>query len=333
MNPPQASVLVPCYNGASTVARLLEALAAQDTARPFEVIVVDDGSTDRTPSVLAEWAEAHPDFPLQVLRQDNAGPAAARNRAAREARGRWLLFTDADCAPRPDWIETTVSCLEANPDAGAVGGSYDIANAHSPLARLIHAEILWRHSRMGPRIRFAGSYNLGIDRELFLSLGGFSTRYRTASGEDNDLSYRILKAGRAIAFCPASRVAHHHTERLGQYLKEQYRHGKWRALLYRRHPDMMRGDDYTGLKDVAEVPLALAAAASGLAAPGAPALLPVFLLTAATLGALELLGALEVARRRPGVAPLPLAGMTFLRAFARGGGLLAGLVAARGRAR
>jgi hypothetical protein len=81
--------------------------------------------------------------------------------------------------------------------------------------------------------------------------------YRRASGEDNDLSYRIIKKGWRIAFRPQAKVAHYHPERLWQYLMQQYRHGFWRAKLYKAHPDMTGGDDYTRLRDRIEPILVL----------------------------------------------------------------------------
>jgi GT2 family glycosyltransferase len=330
---PDVTVCVPAYNAARTLPRLLDALAAQETGRPFEVVVVDDGSTDATPELLAHRAEAQPSPALKVARQANAGPAAARNRAAREGNGAVLLFTDSDCVPRPDWIERSTACLEAHPEAVAVGGSYDIANPGSGLARLIHAEIKWRHAGLGTYVRFAGSYNLAIRRKAFDALGGFSTRYRNASAEDNDLSYRLLGRGR-IVFCPESLVAHHHTEHLGKYLREQYRHGRWRAVLYREHPAMARGDDYTRWKDVAEVPLALATGAALVAGLVSGPLFAAGLVGFGGLLALQLRQGAQITRAQAGAGALAFAGVATLRAFARGLGFATGVVDRRtGRGR
>ena len=81
--------------------------------------------------------------------------------------------------------------------------------------------------------------------------------YRRASGEDNDLSYRIIKQGWRISFRPQAKVAHYHPEKLWQYLVQQYRHGFWRAKMYKDHPDMIGGDDYTRLRDRVEPILVL----------------------------------------------------------------------------
>ena len=101
--PPELSisVIVPVYNGGDTLAACLQALQNQ-TRLPDEIIVVDDGSTD-------DSAEIADRFGLKVLRQRNAGPAAARNLGAQRAQGQLLLFTDADCCPASDWVERMVA--------------------------------------------------------------------------------------------------------------------------------------------------------------------------------------------------------------------------------
>jgi cellulose synthase/poly-beta-1,6-N-acetylglucosamine synthase-like glycosyltransferase len=108
-------------------------------------------------------------------------------------------------------------------------------------------------------VRFLGSFNVGFPRKVLEEVGGFHEEYRHASGEDNDLSYRIRKRGYRLLFEPRARVAHMHPERLGSYLREQARHGYWRMKLYRDHPERMGGDDYSGPADFVEPPAALAA--------------------------------------------------------------------------
>ncbi len=246
------SVIIPAYNASATIARALEALAKQDCRQPFEVIVVDDGSTDDTAAVVKR-------FPSVIyVRQDNAGPAAARNHGARMAKGQHLCFTDSDCVPHTDWITLLLRGFSV-PDIGVVCGSYGIANSQSRLARGIHAEIMFRHAHLLPDFPKAfGSYNFCVRKEVFDRVGGFQTGYRQASGEDNDLSYKILKAGHRIYFQRQALVDHHHTTQLGKYLKEQFRHGFWRVKMYAEHPDMAKGDDYTFWKDMIEVPWAAA---------------------------------------------------------------------------
>ena len=108
-----ASVIIPAYNAAASIGACLEALAHQTLAAgDFEVIVVDDGSTDTTPRVAEQ-------FGVRVVRGTHGGPAAARNLGASLATGQFLLFTDADCVPEPDWAEQMLRPLLTT---DAVGG-------------------------------------------------------------------------------------------------------------------------------------------------------------------------------------------------------------------
>ncbi len=266
------SIIIPAYNSARTLPACLEACRAQDYP-DIEIIVVDDGSTDDT----AVIAEATPG--VQVLSQKNQGPAVARNHGARVARGEILAYTDSDCVPRPDWIRHLVAAFETG--VVAVGGTYDIINAHARLARVVQAEIAARHARFGQEVDFLGSFNVAYRKEAFDAVGGFEESYRWASGEDNDLAYKLQHAQGRILFTADAIVGHHHPERLVGYLRTQARHGCWRVKLYRDHPQRAGGgDQYAGWPDLLAPPLSLVLAAgapiavaswlSSLGSPGVP---------------------------------------------------------------
>ena len=248
MSLPSVSVIIPAYNAAAFIGDALAALEAQMYQGPLQIIVVDDGSTDTTKNVVEKYSR------VKYFFQSNAGPASARNFGAREASGEILLFTDSDCRPERAWIEKMANSFSV-PDISVVAGSYGIANPGSLLARIIHNEIRYRHQALMPEFpRAFGSYNFAIRRAIFEAVGGFNTDYRTASGEDNDLSYKVLKSGGRIRFLRDALVDHYHQTDLGKYLKEQFRHGIWRVRMYIDHPGMAGGDDYTFWKDIVEVP-------------------------------------------------------------------------------
>ena len=314
------SVVIPAHNSRHTIGQAVRQSFAQARGSlDLEVIVVDDGSTDDTAQV-AESAGA------TVIRQQNAGPASARNTGWQSASGKIICFTDADCSPCKDWV---VHVLEGFTDwqVGASAGSYEIANGNSWLARWVHQEIIERHNRMPSFIRAFGSYNVAIPKYVLQETGGFDPSYRRASGEDNDLSYRILKKGWLIAFRPQAKVAHHHPERLWRYLKEQYRHGFWRAKLYRSHRDMLTGDDYTRMRDTLEPILVL-----GMMGIAIPVMLGITVLAVPLLGVLvaylclQLTWPLRWWVRDGRVEALPYASVTFLRGFARTIGLGVGML-------
>jgi glycosyltransferase involved in cell wall biosynthesis len=246
------SIIIPAYNAEDTIADAIEAVRSQDFLGVIELVVVDDGSTDRTAGIVRGYPG------VVYVHQKNAGPASARNHGARIAEGVILFFTDSDCCPERAWVSKMMKGFERE-GVSAVAGSYGIANTASPLARVIHAEIVFRHRALMPEFPKAfGSYNVAIRRDAFEAEGGFNTQYRTASGEDNDLSYKIIARGGRIFFCRDACVDHYHQEALPCYLKEQFRHGVWRLKMYADHPGMMAGDGYTFWKDMMEVPLAAA---------------------------------------------------------------------------
>ena len=249
MSEPTISVIVPAYNCEKTIRKTLEAIVNQDFPSQFEIIVVDDGSTDQTARIIQSFSN------VKYIHHQNRGPAAARNLGVKYASGAYFFFTDSDCIPQEDWLKKMLPHFHDN--VAAVAGSYGIANPKSSLASCIQREIIFRHARMPRNPSYFGSFNFGIRREVFKEVGGFDTSYRNASGEDNDLSYQLIARGYKIYFAKDVRVDHFHTERIRKYLDEQCRHGFWRAKMYLRHPQMSRGDDYTFWKDIIEVPLIL----------------------------------------------------------------------------
>lgn len=251
-----AAVVIPAYNAAATLGLCLSAVQAQSVP-PREIFVVDDGSTDDTAALARR-------FGVSYIRMHRQGPAAARNAGAKRADTEIVAFTDADCIPERDWLAKLAAAF-AHTDAAAVGGSYAIANSRSLLARLVHAEIVERHRTMREDADFLGSFNVAYRRESFLAAGGFNEAYGNASGEDNDLAYRLHDAGARLLFRRDIRVAHHHPERLWPYLRTQARHGYWRVKLHLDHRGRSGGDQYAGLVDLLAPPAALGLAASAIA--------------------------------------------------------------------
>ncbi|MBI4698240.1 MAG: glycosyltransferase [Nitrospirae bacterium] len=312
----KVSVIIPAYNRAGFFPRLAEALLNQD--HPAEIIIVDDGSTDNTSQIIKQ-------YPFQYIYQDNSGPAKARNTGWQKACGEVICFTDSDCIPHKDWIKRLLEGFTSD-DIGAVAGSYDIANPESLLSQCVHEEIRLRHSAFMNKdnIKAFGSYNVAIRRDVLERVRGFNEAYTAASGEDNDLSYRILREGLKIKFKEDALVAHHHPEVLFKYLREQYRHGLWRMKMYKDFPDMAKGDDYTLFKDAIEVPAALMGLCMTVFAWLKPGSIALILLTAFN-AVLQMPAAIGLIRIKKNIKFLYLAPITFLRSYARALGAVRGI--------
>jgi glycosyltransferase involved in cell wall biosynthesis len=242
------SIVIPAFNAESTLAECLSACLAQSYP-DVEVIVVDDGSVDGS-------AEVAQGFDVTYVHQENAGPAAARNRGVGVASGEIVALTDSDCIAEPTWIEELVKGFDGD-DVVAVGGTYGIANSSSPLACMIHEEMMIRHEQFGDTVDFLGSFNVAYRRDNYLEVGGFDESFSAASGEDNDLAYRLHDAGGVMRFVPGAVVNHYHPTKLLPYLLTQMGHGFWRMKLYVKHPGRSGGDNYAGKLDFLAIPLSL----------------------------------------------------------------------------
>ena len=226
---PAYSIVVPTHNRARALGRVLESLLAQSVARAFEIIVVDNRSSDSTRSVVEEFARNRPGN-VRYVREERPGAAAARNAGIDAARGAIVAFVDDDEVVWPDWLAGLDDVYQQCPDAWCVGGRM--------LLELPKAQPRWFHRTstlttaylsgldMGPRIvklcypqaLFCG--NLSVRREVLASVGGFSLSLgpvgtdhrkglaRNLLGEEIDLCLRIHRKGGTIYYTGQATVVH-----------------------------------------------------------------------------------------------------------------------------
>ncbi len=271
--PPLASIVVATHNRAERLARLLDALAAQAVGIPFEVIVVDDASTDRTPELLDEAATTVP-LDLHVLRLDvNSGPATARNLGWRKARADLICFTDDDCVPQPQWLAALV---DAGHQADIVQGQTipapDQSQHRGPFS----------HTMTVPNEDgLYSTCNIAYQRSTLEAVGGFDEAFTMAYGEDTDLAWRAIGGGAATTFVPGAVVEHDvRRSSFGAHLRGlRRREGLVHAV--HKHPGLRASLPYKGFVHPPHLRVAVLVVALVLTLlrPGRP------LLWAAALGA------------------------------------------------
>ena len=236
VNHPSVSVIVPNNNSGSLLKRCLQSLQQQVTDERFEVIVVDDGSTD-------ESAQSASRFPgVTLVRQEHMGASAARNHGLQAARGRLILFLDSDCSAQSNWIATIAEPLIRQRAVVTVGRF--ISSQEKTIARLVQFELEERFMRMERHgeVDFLNSATCGFSREI---IERFPFDPTFTKLEDVELSFRLARTGITIRYVSTAIVDHHHPDRLWNYLARKYRYGKWAPALYRRFPANSLRDDST----------------------------------------------------------------------------------------
>lgn len=265
MNQPRYSVIVPAYNAERTIGACVTALRAQQFDQPYEIIVIDDGSTDETAAV-AQAAGA------TVITTPNGRPAAARNVGIRATSGEIICCTDADCIPHPDWLRQITFPL-ADPDIIACKGSYATRQTEL-VARFVQLEYQDKYDllRAEEYIDFIDTYSAAYRREALLECGGFDERFDYL--EDQELSFRLAAKGYKMVFQPEAVVDHLHSATPGAYLRKKQIIGYWKAQVVRRFPKRAVKDSHT--PQVMKVQMALSMLLVGLTLLGlaGTALLP-----------------------------------------------------------
>lgn len=239
VNIPNISVIVPAYNAASVLEKCVNALRNQTfPSDNYEVIVVDDGSTDDTASIAKSAG-------VRFIIQPNQGPAVARNRGVEAARGEIVLFTDADCEPAPDWIERMTEAF-LHQDVVGAKGVYR-TNQNGLMSRFVQFEYEDKFERLASQtqIDFIDTYSAAYRRKIFLENGGFDPIFPRPSVEDQEFSFRLAQKGYRMVFVPAASVYHQHDKTLGEYARRKYNIGFWKALLIRWHPEKIIYDSHT----------------------------------------------------------------------------------------
>ncbi|MEY2577031.1 MAG: hypothetical protein QOF80_2518 [Verrucomicrobiota bacterium] len=225
---PFVSIIVCSYNGAKTLAECLESLGRIDYPN-YEVILVDDGSTDNTPEIAARFPD------IRYVHQTNHGLSHARNHGARISKGEIFAYTDSDCMADPDWLYYLLTTLLGGDYAG-VGGP----NVSPPAQNWVQACVAAApggpsHVLLTDTVaEHIPGCNMAWYRWAFENVGGFDPEYHKA-GDDVDFCWRVQQAGHAIAFSPTAVVWHHRRFTLRAFRKQQEGYGEAESLLRFKH--------------------------------------------------------------------------------------------------
>lgn len=231
---PGVSVVIPVLNGSKTISECLQSLVVQDyPEKRYEIIVVDNGSTDDTTDLVHAFRSR-----VILLDEPMPGPGAARNTGVRAARHDLIAFTDADCFPILAWLRCLVEHKRAHPDTDFVGGPILAQNPACPAQR--YAERLFDQQESLTRARwpYAITANLLIPKERLYEFGLFDHTCRL--GEDVDLSYRAaLNHGATFAFARQAMVRHANPATKRALFRKGLQHGWGAALLHRKYGQLL----------------------------------------------------------------------------------------------
>ena len=235
---PRMSVVVCSYNGARTIRDCCEGLQRLDYPN-YEVIVVDDGSTDATAGIAGEYG-------FRVISTPNRGLSNARNTGMVAATGEIIAYLDDDASPDPHWLfylaatflQTNVAAVGgpniASPGDGAVAEC--VANAPGNPTHILLSDHLAEH---------IPGCNMAIRKVCLQTIGGFDGQFRVA-GDDVDVCWRLQQQGWQIGFSPAAMVEHHRRGSLRAYWKQQLGYGKAEALLEKKWPEKYNATGQVG---------------------------------------------------------------------------------------
>lgn len=233
------SIIVPVYNRPDEVDELLESLTHQ-TFKQFEVIIVEDGSKNDCRSVVEKYSGA---LDIHYYYKDNSGPGQSRNYGAERSKGDYLIVLDSDVVLPEGYLQAVEDELKANP-CDAFGGPDSAHPSFTDVQKAISYSMTSFFTTGGIRGGkkkldkfYPRSFNMGIRRDIYQQLGGFS---KMRFGEDIDFSIRIFKAGCSCRLFPEAWVWHKRRTDMRKFFRQVYNSGIARINLHKRHPGSMK---------------------------------------------------------------------------------------------
>lgn len=227
-----ASIIIGTYNQKEILKKTLEACFKQTyPADKYEIILVDSMSTDGTDHMIESLK---PTCRLDYIRQENQGKVNARNRAIREARGKFILLTDADIIPEIDWVEQHIANQKKYKDCALAGQTIRLRSEHVTDTEL--------PTKFKPLQKIPWSYfltgNLSIRKDTIIRAGLFDENFKEYGWEDIELGYRLHKMGVPLRFLAAALNHHIHPVSPENFVNIMFKMGKSAIIFYRKHPNL-----------------------------------------------------------------------------------------------
>ncbi|MEZ4793920.1 MAG: glycosyltransferase [Flavobacteriaceae bacterium] len=231
------SFVIPVYNRPDEIQELLNSFIHLDYNKPFEVVIVEDGSTIPCEAIVAHFKEQ---LNISYFFKSNSGPGDSRNFGMKKAKGTYFIILDSDCLLPPHYLNVISNFLSENYTecfGGADAAHQSFSNFQKAISYVMTS--FWttggiRGSRNAVQKFEPRSFNMGLSKKAFEVTGGFSDIH---PGEDPDLSQRILKAGFKTCFVPNAYVYHKRRISWGKFYKQVHKFGKVRPILNRWHPE------------------------------------------------------------------------------------------------
>ena len=197
------TVIVPVWNDVDRILLCVEALKAQTlNNNEYEIFVVDNGSTDGTYEKLLSQTG------ITLLQESNPGSYSARNKGLKEARGKYVAFTDSDCIPDDKWLENLISCAIDKPSMGIIAGDIQFfkENTLVEASALAYEELFSMDQETYAKLGLCITANWLSDREVIINNSGFDTSLK--SGGDHEMAQRLTEQGLKVYFCEDAIVMH-----------------------------------------------------------------------------------------------------------------------------
>jgi glycosyltransferase involved in cell wall biosynthesis len=236
MKPFYFSIVIPVFNRPDEIDRLLQSLTLQDDKNPFEVVVVEDGSTIDAKQVCDRYSNQ---LEINYYFKPNSGPGDSRNYGMSKAKGNYFLILDSDCILPSNYLSTVQKALSTS-YTDCFGGADAAHESFTFFQKVVNAVMTNPFSTGGIRGRKIGltrfqprSFNMGVSKQLFEATGGFG---KIHPGEDPEFVFRAWDLGFNTRFVDGAEVFHERRIRLNSFVKQIYKFGSVRVILNRMHP-------------------------------------------------------------------------------------------------